>query len=100
MAYVGDCEDWEAGSTQHNAEMIKLNSEKRKVKGERPPSHSLNSGRYRPAIFIQTGPIKNAQDLKSCEGFPREGSSPSPGTIESTGYENPISPEKAKFGVL
>ncbi len=33
MAYVGDCEDWEAGSTQHGAEMIQLNSEKRKAKG-------------------------------------------------------------------
>ncbi len=33
MAYVGDCEDCEAGITQHSAEMIKPNSEKRKVKG-------------------------------------------------------------------
>ncbi len=32
--------------------------------------------------------IGDAQDLKSCEGFPREGSSPSPGTIESIGYRD------------
>ena len=42
----------------------------------------------------------DAQDLKSCEGFPREGSSPSPGTMESIGYENPVFSEKAKIGVL
>ncbi len=42
----------------------------------------------------------NVQDLKSCEGFPREGSSPSPGTIESMSYENPISPKKAKTAFL
>ncbi len=29
----GDCEDCEAGITQHSAEIINLNSEKRKAKG-------------------------------------------------------------------
>ncbi len=53
-----------------------------------------------PAIFILARPTKNAQDLKSCEGFPREGSSPYPGTIESTGYENSVSPENPKIGFL
>ena len=43
---------------------------------------------------------KNAQDLKSCEGFPREGSSPSPGTMESMSYENLSFPQKAESGVL
>ncbi len=43
---------------------------------------------------------EDAQDLKSCEGFPREGSSPSPGTMESIGYENRVFPEKAEIGVL
>jgi len=30
---------------------------------------------------------EDAQDLKSCEGFPREGSSPSPGTLKSVTYK-------------
>ncbi len=40
------------------------------------------------------------QDLKPCEGFPREGSSPSLCTIKSIGYENAFSPEKARIGYL
>jgi len=74
MAYVGDCEDWEAGITQHSAEMIMLNSEKRKVK-ESGLTRALTSKTRvdTEAIFILSGPIKNAQDLKSCEGFPGEG---------------------------
>ena len=38
---------------------------------------------------------KNAQDLKSCEG-----SSPSPGTMESITYDNPVFSEKSEIGVL
>ncbi len=37
--------------------------------------------------------------LKSCEGFPREGSSPSPGIIESVSYENPVFPQKAAIQI-
>jgi len=32
------------------------------------------------------GSKQDPQDLKSCEGFPREGSSPSPGTLKSVIY--------------
>ncbi len=42
----------------------------------------------------------DAPDLKTCEGFPREGSSPSPGTMESMSYGDPVFPEKAKIGLL
>ena len=41
---------------------------------------------------------ENAQDLNSCEGFPREDSRPSPGTIKSISKDNLISSEKAKNG--
>ncbi len=65
MANVGDCEDWEAGSTQHGAEMIKLNSEKRKVKES--GLHRAHASKTRvdtEAIFILPGPIKKRTGLK------------------------------------
>ena len=46
--------------------------------GRKSPSLTLQT-HLGPIIFILALPTKNAQDLKSCEGFPREGSSPSSG---------------------
>ncbi len=67
-----------------------------------PPVGSFNPtfrlGRYTSKWAL--GFEVEAQDLKSCEGFPREGSSPSPGTIESKSYESLIFPEKPEIGVL
>ncbi len=79
--------------------MIKLISEKRKSSGATYRAKKKTRVDTE-VVFILSGPKKNAQDLKSCEGFPREGSSPSPGTIESMSYGNPVFPEKAKIGVL
>ena len=43
---------------------------------------------------------EHTQSLKTCEGFPRVGSSPTPGNLESVSYAIQLSPEKPKIRQL
>ncbi len=67
---------------------------------EDPPFHDLRRRMNLEPKPIQRDTSSWPERFGSCEGFPREGSSPPPGTIESMSYGNPISPEKAEIGVL